>query len=253
MKKIKWLSVILALAIGLAGCRGQIKQASAKKTAAKEITVAAAADLNLALPEIAKAYEKKTGNKITATFGASGLLATQIENGAPIDVFMSAGKKYTDQLVAKKLIVGAGPYATGHIVLIGKAKSLADLKSRSINKIAIANPNTAPYGSAAKQALEQAGILPAVQAKLVYGENISQTLEFVKTGNADAGFVALSLVKTAGIPYVAVNQGLYKPIEQWVGVTNRKADPKTSKDFMRFLLSPAAQRILKSYGFSSAN
>lgn len=247
--------VVAAAIVGTSGCKKEpVKQ---KQTAVKitnapveEITVSAASDLKIALPDIAKAFEKKTGTRVLINFGSTGELARQIEQGAPVDLFLAANKKYVDDLVAKKL---AGEktrhYATGLIVLIGNAKNLDELKDVSIKNIAIANPEHAPYGMAAKEALQEAGVWSAIEERLVFGENIAQTMEYVKTGNADAGIVALSLVKPAGIRYVDIDEDLYKPIEQWVGLISGSGGSKTARALMEFLVQPEAKKILKSGGF----
>src|SRR5271166_1698960 len=170
---------------------------------AQEITVAAAADLNYALKELAARFEKKTGDKVTLSFGSSGNLFAQIESGAPYDLFFSADEAYPKKLAAEGFAESASLhiYAIGHLVLWVPNGSGLDpqklhmdlLLQSSVQRIAIANPEHAPYGRAAKAALEHFGLQDRVAKKLVLGENISQAAQFVQSGNAQAGLIALSL------------------------------------------------------------
>ena len=173
---------------------------------AEEITVAAAADLNYALNDLAQRFETTTGNKVKLSFGASGNLYSQIQNGAPFDIFFSADEDY-----AKKL-ANAGTadssslriYAVGHLVLWVPNSSPFDpqtlkmdlLTQSKVGRIAIANPQHAPYGRAAMSAFEHYGLKDKVAGKLIFGENVSQAAQFVQSGNAQAGLIALSLAKS---------------------------------------------------------
>src|ERR1700731_199974 len=188
---LKQITVLLAVLLG-----GSCSRAQAVK-------VAAAADLKFAMTELAAQFEKQSGAKLDVTYGSSGNFLTQIQNGAPFDLFFSADSEYPKKLEAAGL---AEPgtlreYAVGHIVIwtprdsgIDAAKAgWQSLLDQRVKKIAIANPDHAPYGRAAMAALKTAGIYERVKDKLVYGENISQAAEFVQSGNAQAGIVALSL------------------------------------------------------------
>jgi molybdate transport system substrate-binding protein len=223
------------------------------------LRVAAAADLSLAFAEMGTAFEKRTGRRVVFSFGASGLLERQIAEGAPFDAFAAADTSYADEAVRS----GAcrqdtkAIYATGHIVLYQAAgapfrvTSLADLADPRIARIAIANPQHAPYGRAAKQALERAGVWNGVQSKLVYGENVQQTLEFARSGNADAAIVAQSLSIGAPGESAPIEPALHDPIAQALVVcSNGRAGWEQGLEFARFVQSADGQAILRRYGFS---
>jgi molybdate transport system substrate-binding protein len=230
---------------------------------AEELSIAAAADLNFALRDIASAYERETGNTLKISYGSSGNFFTQIQNGAPFDIFFSADIDFPRQLEAAGI---AQPgtffaYATGKIVLWVPSKSKLDLtrgmnvmRDPSIKKIAIANPKHAPYGRTAEAALRKSGVYDAVQSKLVLGENISQTAQFVETGNADIGILALSLASAPTMQshgrYVEIPADLYPALQQAAVVLKRSSHQLVARSFFEFLKGPAAQQILRSYGFS---
>lgn len=235
-------------------------------SAAEELAVAAAADLNFAMKEIAQQYQHDTGNTLKLSFGSSGNFFVQIQNGAPFDLFFSADSSYPEKLVQARL---ADPsslyrYAVGTIVLWVPNSSKLDLRQGinvlldpSIHKIAIANPAFAPYGRAAEQALKTAGIFDRVKDKLVLGENISQTAQFVQTGNADVGIIAESLalaptMKSSG-RYVEVSSQLYTPIQQAAVVLANFKKKAAAQQFLKYLQQAAARAILKRYGFTLPN
>jgi len=205
-----------------------------------KLTVAAAADLKFALDEIATRYP----GALEISFGSSGNFFTQIHNGAPFDIFLSADVEY-----ARKLSPAVFTYAVGRIVVWVPASSTLDpataLRSDALKHLAIANPQHAPYGRAAEAALRHMGIYDAVKPKLVLGENISQTLQFVESGAAEAGIVALSLA-TRGGRYWTIPPEAYPRLEQG-GVILK--DSPAARAFRDFLLSDEGRRILKQYGF----
>ena len=244
------LALVLILA-AVAGCSsGRVRTAGGAELIGAELTVAAAASLKPAIAEIAADFEEETGADVTTVFGSSGLLSRQIENGAPFDVFLSASRSFLTQLQEDGFVRDSIPFADGQIVLTGKARSLRALKSDSIENIALANPETAPYGTAARAALRKAGIWADVKDKIVYGENIGQAFDFVQTGNADAGIVARSLTNAAGITAPLIDDGLYEPIEQWAGVViGTKARPAAAA-FMNYLTGAPAQKTLRSFGYA---
>jgi len=230
------------------------------------VRVAAAADLQFALKDIAQQYEHQTGRKIEITFGSSGNFFSQIQNGAPFDVFFSADIEYPTRLQRANLTEPNSllKYAVGRIVIWIPADSKINLIERkwdalldpSVQKIAVANPEHAPYGRAAVEALKRAGIYDKVQPKLVYGENISQAAQFVQSGNAQAGIIALSLaispaMKTGQRWGVPVDQ--YAPIEQAAVIMKSARDKEAAHDFLAFVSSDAGQRTLGSYGFELPN
>src|SRR5436190_9733469 len=205
-----------------------------------KLTIAAAADLKFALDEIATRYP----GALEISFGSSGNFFTQIHNGAPFDIFLSADVEY-----ARKLSPAVFTYAVGRIVVWVPASSTLDpataLRSDALKHLAIANPQHAPYGRAAEAALRHMGIYDAVKPKLVLGENISQTLQFVESGAAEAGIVALSLA-TRGGRYWTIPPEAYPRLEQG-GVILK--DSPAARAFRDFLLSDEGRRILKQYGF----
>nr|WP_290908322.1 molybdate ABC transporter substrate-binding protein [Anoxybacillus sp.] len=229
--------------------------ACAAKTDPPTLKVAAAADLTLAFQEVGKRFEAKTGTRVVFSFGSTGQLAEQIENGAPFDVFAAANVQAIDKLTKEKLVMPetAHVYALGRIGIATKLKSvqtLNDLLKDDIKKIAIANPDHAPYGLAAKQALQHAGIWENVQPKIVYGKNIADTLAYVESGNAEAGIVALSLMKTSDADFHLIKETMHAPIQQAVAVMTATKHREEAKQFVAFLRSTEGQKIMKKYGFS---
>lgn len=229
---------------------------------AQEITVAAAADLNYALKEIAQKYESQSHKKVQITFGSSGNFFTGIQNGAPYDLFFSADIDYPRKLEAAGLTVPGTlyQYAVGRIVLwvpneskLNLNRGLAILTDPSITKIAIANPQHAPYGRAAVAALKSAKLYDTLSPKFVIGENISQTAQFVQSGNASIGIIALSLAKgptmqSAGRYYV-IPTDLYPPLEQAAVVLKSAKDQAAARQFLDFVKSRAGAEVLARYGF----
>lgn len=228
----------------------------------RTLSVAAAANLVYALEALnAEFRSEEPGLTLTSATGASGGLVAQISHGAPFDVFLSADRSYSDALIkagqadAKTLKV----FALGRLVLWTKREgiSLSDVgslvRSPLVRKLAIANADTAPYGRAAEQALKALGAWDDAAPKLVVGENISQAAQFVETGNADAGFVALSIVVSPNLKakgrWVEVAANLYDPLEQCAVVTAHGASNPAAILYVAFLGGPAAQRILGEFGY----
>ena len=228
--------------------------------ATEPLRVAAAADLNPALQEIVTFFQQKTGQAVEINFGSTGLLTRQIEQGAPVDLFFAADQSYTDQLLQQALVLEntARPYAQGYLTGWQRMdapiqiKSLQELTSPAIRRIAIANPDHAPYGKVAIQALQAAKIYDQVQSKLIMGENISQAFQYVSTGNADVGLVAKSLIPSrAGGHVFPIDSGLYQPLNQTLCILKRTQHPDQSKRLVEFVLSPEGQQILQKYGFGA--
>jgi molybdate transport system substrate-binding protein len=229
----------------------------------EELSVAAAADLNFALRDIAWQYQRDTGNTLKISYGSSGNFFTQIKNGAPFDLFFSADIAFPNQLESAGLTEAGSlyQYATGKIVLwvpngskLDLSRGLSVLLDPSIKKIALANPKHAPYGRAAQAALRKNGLYDRLQSKLVLGENISQTAQFVETGNADIGILAQSLVTVPTMQsrgrYVEIPSELYPPLQQAVVILKSSPKQATAKQFLEYLKGPAAKAILQKYGFS---
>jgi molybdate transport system substrate-binding protein len=228
--------------------------------AAQEITVAAASDLNFALKDIARKYESETGTKVKLTFGSSGNFSAAIQNGAPYDLFFSADVQYPKALVQGGWAEAGSiyEYALGRLALWAPANSplnvnqgMSLLGEARVRKVAVANPKHAPYGRAAVEALRAASVYDRVQPKLVLGENISQTAQFVETGNADVGVLALSLAMSPTMrgKYWLVPVNLYSPLRQAAVVVSSSKQKEAAKKFLEFVKSSEAREILKKYGF----
>ena len=232
------------------------KQAPPKT--AHELTVAAAADLTSAFEEIGREFQSATGAHVTFSFGSTGLLTRQIENGAPMDLFAAANVDYINQLESKGLILSdtKAVYARGRIVLWTpkettlRIENLNDLTKPEVKRIAIANPDHAPYGMAAREALQSAGIWEAVKPNLVYGENIRQTLQFAQTGNVEVSIVALSLAQQSDGRWSLVPESLHKPLDQALAVIKGSQNEKQARAFASFITGPQGRAILAKYGFT---
>jgi molybdate transport system substrate-binding protein len=221
------------------------------------LTVSAASDLTFAFQEIGKLFEQETGVKVIFNFGATGQLAQQIEQGAPVDVFAAANIKYVEELEKQGLIIPDTKtiYAQGHITLWTRDDSplriegIADLARAAIQRVAIANPDHAPYGVAAREALQATGLWEKIQPKLVLGENVRQTLQYAETGNVDVAIIALSLsVQTQG-RWVLVPQELHQSIDQALAVIKSTKLEKEARAFTAFVLSEKGGPIRRRHGF----
>jgi len=221
--------------------------------------VAAAANLQKVFTEaLLPAFAKKTGIVVTPTFGATKALATQIENGVPVDVFVAADTATVQKLASERVIVAGAvhPYAVGRLVLWSSAQSarhpqrLQDLADPAYAKIAIANPKTAPYGLAAEQAFARAGIAARVAPRIVQSENIGQALQFAQSRNADVCLTALSLViEDKADPYIIIPDSLHDPITQSVGLVRTTTQTTQALEFIHFLTGGDAVKIWKRYGY----
>jgi molybdate transport system substrate-binding protein len=222
--------------------------------------VAAASDLTGAFEELGRQFQEDTGLVVTFSFGSSGLLAEQIRQGAPFDVFASADLGFVEEVVAAGRCDRATltPYAQGRIVIWSRRgmvtpppSSLQELADPRFQRIAIANPEHAPYGRAAQGALGSAGIWSAVAPRMVFGENIRQALQFAQTGNAEAAIVALALViLDEDNPWVLVDDELHEPIDQTLVVCTGGAQRGGGDAFARFVNSDAARAVMRRYGFT---
>jgi len=230
----------------------------------EEITIAAASDLNFVFREVARRFESETGNTVKLSFGSSGNFYSQIQNGAPYDLFFSADIEYPRKLEAAGLIEPGSlyPYAYGKLVLWAPNDSRIDVREGlkclldpQVRKIAIANPAHAPYGRAAEAALKKEGLYEKIAGKLVLGENISQTAHFVETGNAEVGLIALSLalapeLKAKG-KYFLVSDDAYPQILQAAVILKSSQRKATAQRFLEFVKTPAIAALMKQYGFES--
>jgi molybdate transport system substrate-binding protein len=254
------LVLVTPFRVARAGNAVSLPQAAAKPCGT--VTVAAASDLTYAMNEIAANFEKATGCTVRLSMGSSGNFLTQIENGAPFDVFFSADIAYPKKLEAEGLAAPGSTYlyAIGKIVLWARKDSRVDvskgfsvLRDPAVQKIAIANAEHAPYGRAAEEALRHSGVYDAVKDRLVLGENISQAAEFVESGNADAGIVALSLVLSPAMKDKGrawnIPENLYTPIQQGAVVVRAAANPQGALQFLNYIKMPATAALLERYGF----
>jgi molybdate transport system substrate-binding protein len=231
---------------------------------AAELVVAAAADLSTALKEISDGYEHKTGVKVKLSFAASGALMQQVQNGAPFDLFFSADMDYPRQLIAAGAADGATlyQYAVGRLVLWVPADSPLDAQHKGMNvlldprvkKIAIASPQHAPYGRAAEAALRHAGIYDQIADRLVLGENVSQAAQFVESGNAQVGFVALAHAIAPAMQdkgkWWEVPAEFYPPLAQGVVALSRSQHRKEAAGFLEYIKTREAAEMLRKYGFT---
>lgn len=246
MKRIARLSAVIAVVFSL----------TTNGAFAAETTVAVAANFTDAAKEIAAAYKAKTGNDAVLSFGASGQFYTQISQGAPFEVFLSADDERPKKAVDEGFGVQGSTftYAVGKLVLWSKQPGLvqgdATLSKAAFDKLSICNPLAAPYGAAAVETMKSLKLYDALQPKLVVGANISQAYQFVQTGNAELGFVALSQVidDTAGSKWM-VPQNLYAPIRQDAVLLKKGEGHEAATGFLSFLKGPEATAIIQKYGY----
>jgi molybdate transport system substrate-binding protein len=221
------------------------------------VLVAAASDLTRAFTELGAAFEQDTGQHVEFTYGSTGLLARQISEGAPFDVFAAANVSFVDELVKRGACDGAtrAPYARGRIAVWTRSdvaplpEKFEQLGDARYKRIAIANPEHAPYGKAAKEALEKLKLWKKLEPRIVYGENVRQTLQFAESGNAEAAVVALSLVIGEDTPYLLVDDQLHEPIDQALVVCKHGKAPQAAVTFASYVNAPAGRAVMRKYGF----
>lgn len=227
---------------------------------AEKITVAAAADLKFAMDEIVATFKKSNpGDEVEVVYGSSGKFSTQIQQGAPYDLYFSADIVFPRELAKAGLAAsGVKPYAIGRVVLWSASMdasnmTLDSLADPKISRIAIANPKHAPYGKRAEEALRAAGLWGKVEPKLVYGENIAHTAQFVQTGNAPVGIIALSLAVNPELAskggYWLIPDNLHQPLEQGFVITKRAEGSALAKRFADYMDSQSARAVMTKYGF----
>ncbi len=250
---LRRLAVVFIFLLGLGGafCKGQ------------EITVAAAADLQSVMQDISARFQKEAGKTVKPIYGSSGNFFQQLQNGAPFDLFFSANLDYPKKLEAAGLTEPGTfyQYAVGKIVVwvpndskLDVSSGLQSLLSASIKKIAIANPQHAPYGQAAVAAMKKENVYDKVADKFVLGENISQTASFVVSGSADVGIVALSLALSPNMKdkgrYFEIPTADYPPIEQACVILRSSQQKETARAFLNFIKTPAVADLFRTYGFA---
>ncbi|WP_096198870.1 molybdate ABC transporter substrate-binding protein [Bacillus sp. FJAT-45350] len=222
-----------------------------------ELNVAAASGLLNLFTEIGDEFEEETGTKVIFSFGSSGQLADQIENGAPYDVFASANIDFINQLEEKEIVTSdmTNIFAVGRIGIATMADnslqvtSIEDLVNPEFKKIAIANPEHAPYGQAAREVIENAGLWDQLENKLVYGRNISDTLSYLETGNAEVSIIALSLVHDE-LDFLLLDGDMHHPIKQVITMSNRPSNEEQAREFIEFLIGPERRTIIENNGFA---
>jgi molybdate transport system substrate-binding protein len=229
----------------------------------QEIRIAAAADLKFAMGELTESFEKRTATKASVTYGSSGNFFSQLQNGAPFDLFFSADIDYPKKLEASGLAEPGTlhPYAVGRIVIWMPAESKVDLPKlgwnalldASVQRIAIANPEHAPYGRAAVAAMQKAGVYEQLKSKLVYGENITQAAQFVQSGNAQAGIIAMSLAVSPGMKNGKsweIPADMHPAIEQGAIILKSARNKAAAQAFLDFVKSAEGIAVLAKYGFA---
>lgn len=233
-------------------------------SARQELRIAAAADLQPVLPPLLAEFESQTGVHAAASYQSSATLATQIMNGAPFDLFLAADLSFPERVIAAGLSEETEPiaYARGTLVLWarndGRFRSLSmdSLKDPSLKSLAMANPEHAPYGRAARAALEHLGLYDTLKPKLVIAENIAQTAQYVESGNAELGLISLTSAVTprlrASGHYVAVPQDAYPPILQGAVILRHPAGTQMAHRFLDFLGSAPVQKQLEAAGLAPA-
>lgn len=254
-RKDRLISILgLLFVLAAVGCKREAAPAEERTP----VRVAAAADLTFAFEELGRLFERETGRQVTFSFGSTGLLAKQIREGAPFDVFAAANVSFVEDVVAAGAcdVTTKARYARGRIALwtrrggVTPPTKLAQLAHPRFRRVAIANPEHAPYGQAAKQALERAGSWNAVEPRLVFGENVRQTLQFAETGNVETAIVALALViGDRDNPWILIDEVLHQPIDQALVACTRGSNREGGEAFARYVNSEAGRPVMRSYGF----
>ncbi len=224
---------------------------------AEELSVAAAADLIYAFHKMEKPFKDAYGANIKWIFGSSGMLSTQIQGGLPVDVFASASPDWVDRLQQKGLVAEKGRkvFALGRIALCTHRDSklilekVEELAAQKVRTISVANPAHAPYGVAAKEALEKTGIWEKVESKIVYGENVLQAQTHIKRGEVDSGIIALSLTDFPEIRCFPLPVNLHNPIRQTIAILKESKKKELAQKFIDFLAGKEGLSILEKYGF----
>lgn len=261
MVRVAWCGLVLLCCLFFRMSEAQENRGATSEL--PKIRVAAAADLQFALDELGAQFEKRAARRIDVLYGSSGNFFAQIQNGAPFDVFLSADMEYPQKLEAAGL---AAPgtffeYATGRIAIWMRKDAKADLArlgwkallEPGVERIAIANPEHAPFGRAAVAALRNAGLYEQVRKRLVYGENIAQAAQFAASGSAQAGILALSLAISPAMrdgQRWEISADLHPPIEQGAVILKNASDKEGARAFMDFLKSDAGRKILELHGFA---
>lgn len=250
MPLLVWLCMVAWLS--MAPCSAQANPSSPVR-----LTVSAAADLFFAFQELGRLFQEETGIPVTFNFGSTGQLTQQIEYGAPVDLFAAANISFIEELEQLGLIIPdtKALYGRGRITLWMRTDSplhitrLEELTRPEVKRVAIANPLHAPYGMAAREALQSAGVWEVLQPKLVLGENVRQTLQYAETGNVEVAIVALSLSIQVKGKWELIPQELHRPIDQALAVIKGTKHEGEARQFAAFLNGPTGRSIMRKYGF----
>ncbi|HAF13138.1 MAG TPA: molybdate ABC transporter substrate-binding protein [Blastocatellia bacterium] len=252
---MKKLLIACAVLISIS-CRSPAPQNNNRESS--ELIVAAAANLTDAFAEIGPRFTSETGIGVVFSFGATADLAKQIENGAPFDVFAAADSTHVELLEREGLLTPGtrALYARGRLVMWLPAGSslkvarIEDVTGKAFERIAIAKPDIAPYGQATVESLQAMGIWSQVEPKIIYAQSVSQAKQYAATGNAEAAFIPLALVKPGEGNYIEVNDGLHRPIDQALGIINASPKQAGARRFVDFLLSQQGQDLLSQKGYN---
>lgn len=255
------VTILLALLlVGLPACN-TAPAATPQVTTSVTLTISAASNLTFAFEELGTLFEQQTGIQVEYNFGATGQLLQQIQSGATVDIFAAADEASVDKLEESGDTIADTKqvYAVGRLALWTHAdsplefKAIEDINRPEVAKIAIVNPDIAPYGVAAREAMQSAGLWQAVQDKLVFGENVSQTLQYAESGNVDVAFVPLALSIQSKGKWVLLPASLHKPVRQALAVVKGTQREVEARQFVAFLNSADGQAIMKKFGFESPN
>lgn len=251
-----FLFVIVVASLFVAINCSRVEDAN-QQAAPTEFTVAAASDLGPAFEELGKAFEQETGAKAVFMFGSTGVLAKQIENGAPVDLFAAANISFVEELERKGLIAPdtKALYARGRITLWTRADSplnltrVEDLSRPDVKRVAIANPEHAPYGAAAREAMQATGVWRAVAPKVVLGENVRHALQYAETGNADVAITALSLSTQSSGRWTLIPEEAHRPLDQALAVIKGAPHERQARQFAAFINGERGRLVMRKYGF----
>lgn len=219
--------------------------------------VAAASSLRFAFEEIGEAFYEQEGTEVMFQFGASGNLAQQIANGASVDLYASADRRFIHQLVehGKMEKESVTTFSRGILVLAFHqdygvpVERIEDLEMGSVQRIAMANPEHAPYGKAAKEALMASGIWDSLEDKIVYGSTVLQAMQYIETGNVSAGMISKSVARSEEMAYIPIDQNLYEPLAHFIGIVADSDQKEKARRFTAFLQQKEAVKIMEKYGF----
>ncbi|MEP6569594.1 MAG: molybdate ABC transporter substrate-binding protein [Acidobacteriota bacterium] len=257
MKQLLILGVCLLLLLVGASCKSDALKN--RQNESQDLTIAAASNLTDVFAEIGPKFLSKTGIRVVFSFGATADLAKQIENGAPFDVFAAADTEHVAQLEAKDLLTPGSRaiYARGRLVMWLppgsrlKAERIQDITAKGFERIAIAKPDVAPYGRAAVESLQALGIWKDIELRVIYGQNVSQTKQYVATGNAEVAFIPLALFKPGEGSLIEVPDELHHPIDQALGIIKESARQKEAQQFVDFLMNSEGREIMAKKGYRS--